>query len=244
MPKIAKQSTDEKPTHVRRRPACGPAGSDGMCGCDKHVARRRAYAAFLDHRGRHAHDTIAGSGGYVTLSDSGIGADRSTFYAGMTYHFVVTNTGQVADQFMLSEGSPTIHPASSRQAKGCENTSTFPTSAVGSRFGFGCSPQGWQGGIWYPTSVQSQGTPVSGGTQIAIQNFTYQPATMQVRVGTTVTWRNQDTVPHAVTFKNGMKDSGLLSQGQSFSSTFNTPGTYLYYCTVHPYMVATVTVVS
>ncbi len=89
-----------------------------------------------------------------------------------------------------------------------------------------------------------QGTPVTGVTHMNIQNFAYQYANMQVRAGTTVTWTNQDNVPHSITFKNGMKDSGLLSAGQSFSYTFNTPGTYQYYCTVHPYMVATVTVVS
>jgi amicyanin len=96
----------------------------------------------------------------------------------------------------------------------------------------------------YQQSPARQGAPVTGVTQLNIQNFAYQPANMQVRAGTTVTWTNQDNVPHSVTFKNGMKDSGLLSQGQSFSYTFNTPGTYQYYCTVHPYMVATVTVIS
>ncbi len=101
---------------------------------------------------------------------------------------------------------------------------------------------GMMGG--YQQSPVQQGVPVTGVTQLNIQNFAYQPANMQVRAGTTVTWTNQDNVPHSVTFKNGMKDSGLLSHGQSFSYTFNTPGTYQYYCTVHPYMVATVTVVS
>ena len=96
----------------------------------------------------------------------------------------------------------------------------------------------------YQQSPARQGTPVTGVPQLNIQNFAYQPANMQVRAGTTVTWTNQDNVPHSVTFKNGMKDSGLLSQRQSFSYTFNTPGTYQYYCTVHPYMVATVTVIS
>ncbi len=96
----------------------------------------------------------------------------------------------------------------------------------------------------YQQSPAQQGNPVTGVTQLNIQNFAYQPANMQVRVGTTVTWTNQDNVPHSVTFKNGMKDSGLLSQGQSFSYTFNTPGSYQYFCTVHPYMIATVTVVS
>ena len=95
----------------------------------------------------------------------------------------------------------------------------------------------------YQQSPAKPGNPVTDVTQLNIQNFAYQPANMQVRVGTTVTWTNQDNVPHSVTFKNGMKDSGLLSQGQSFSYTFNTPGTYQYYCTVHPYMVATVTVI-
>jgi plastocyanin len=90
----------------------------------------------------------------------------------------------------------------------------------------------------------NQGTPVTGITHLTMQNYMYQPANIQVRTSTTVTWTNQDNVAHSVTFKNGMKGSGLLSQGQSFSSTFNTPGTYQYYCTVHPSMVATVTVVS
>jgi plastocyanin len=101
---------------------------------------------------------------------------------------------------------------------------------------------GMMGGYQQNTGVQV--TPVTGVTHMTMQNFLYQHANMQVRVGTTLTWTNQDSAPHSVTFKNGMKDSGLLSQGQSFSYTFSTPGTYQYYCTVHPYMVATVTVVS
>ena len=102
--------------------------------------------------------------------------------------------------------------------------------------------QGMMGG--YQQNPAQQGTPVTGVSHMNMQNFAYQMANIQVRVGTTVTWTNQDNAPHSVTFKNGMKDSGLLSQGQSFSYTFNTSGTYQYYCTVHPYMVATVTVVS
>ncbi len=90
----------------------------------------------------------------------------------------------------------------------------------------------------------TQGTPAVGVTQVQIVNFAYTPANIQVKAGTTVTWTNQDTAPHSVTFKNGMKDSGILQQGQTFSYTFTTPGTYQYYCTVHPYMTATVTVTS
>ncbi len=177
----------------------------------------------------------------------------------MPYHFVVTNTGQTAYQFMMGQGGGwgyghmpmgwrhMMTPYQSYQiAPGATQTFdyTFPASATGQPFGFGCFPMGMQGGMWYPFTIQPQGTPASSGTQITIQNFAYQPATLQVRVGTTLTWTNQDNVVHSVTFKNGMKDSGLLSRGQSFSYTFNTPGTYQYYCTVHPYMVATVIVTS
>ncbi len=87
-----------------------------------------------------------------------------------------------------------------------------------------------------------QGAPAVGVTQVQIVNFAYTPANIQVKAGTTVTWTNQDTAPHTVTFKNGMKDSGVLQKGQTFSYTFTTPGAYQYYCTVHPYMTATVTV--
>ena len=96
----------------------------------------------------------------------------------------------------------------------------------------------------YQQNPARPGTTVTGVTHMNMQNFAYQTSNIQVRAGTTVTWTNQDSVPHSVTFKNGMKDSSLLYQGQSFSYTFNTPGTYQYYCTVHPNMVATVTVVS
>ena len=96
----------------------------------------------------------------------------------------------------------------------------------------------------YQRNPAQQGAPTTGVTRMTIQNMAFMSANIQVKVGTTVTWTNQDSVPHSVTFKNGMKDSGLLYQGRSFSYTFRTPGTYQYYCTVHPYMVATVTVVS
>jgi amicyanin len=87
-------------------------------------------------------------------------------------------------------------------------------------------------------------TPVTNVTQVTIANFAYAPSNIQVSAGTTVTWTNQDSAPHTVTFKNGMKDSGWLRQGQSFSYTFTTPGTFDYYCTVHPTMVAHVTVTA
>lgn len=124
---------------------------------------------------------------------------------------------------------------------------TYPTMMNG-KPGY----QGMMGGQYshgsmmsgYRQNAAQQGTPVAGVTQMNMQHGAYQVAHMQVRAGTTVTWTNQDSVPHSITFMNGMRGSGLLSQGQSFSYMFKTPGTYQYYCTVHPNMVATVTVVS
>jgi amicyanin len=84
------------------------------------------------------------------------------------------------------------------------------------------------------------GTGATGATQIAIQNFAYQPTNVSIKVGATLTWTNKDSAPHTVTFRNGMKDSGMLRQGQSFSYTFTAAGTYAYYCAYHPYMVGQV----
>jgi plastocyanin len=87
-----------------------------------------------------------------------------------------------------------------------------------------------------------QTSPATGVTQVQIVNFAFAPANMQVPAGTRVTWTNGDAAPHTVTFTATKQGSSALQQGQTFSYTFATPGTYAYYCAVHPYMTATVTV--
>lgn len=79
---------------------------------------------------------------------------------------------------------------------------------------------------------------------VEIKNYAFAPAAVTVPVGTTVTWVNEDTVPHTVTAKSGPAkfDSGQLASGASWSATFATPGTYDYYCADHPQMVARITV--
>lgn len=85
-------------------------------------------------------------------------------------------------------------------------------------------------------------TPVTGDT-VAVQNFAFQPANLHVKVGTTVTWTNNDTAPHTVTFRdNSLKSSGILRQGDTYRYTFTTAGTFAYYCDLHRYMTAQVTV--
>jgi plastocyanin len=73
---------------------------------------------------------------------------------------------------------------------------------------------------------------------------TYSPMTMTVPVGTTVTWLNEDEAPHTVTTTKAPVafDSGNFGKGKAFSYTFTKPGTYGYYCAVHPDMQAAVVV--
>lgn len=82
------------------------------------------------------------------------------------------------------------------------------------------------------------------GLPIAIKNYAFSPATLSVSVGTTVTWMNDDAAPHTVTVSSGPVkfSSPTLKQGDTYTYTFTTPGTYSYYCAVHPSMTATVVV--
>lgn len=91
------------------------------------------------------------------------------------------------------------------------------------------------------TPVSGQDAPVAINT-VAIQNFTFSPAAVTVKVGTTVTWTNQDQDPHTVSAMSGPFHSPALNTGQSYRYTFTTPGTFQYLCTIHPFMTATVVV--
>jgi amicyanin len=83
----------------------------------------------------------------------------------------------------------------------------------------------------------------NGQYQVKIDNFSFGPTTLTVPVGATVTWINQDDVPHNVVSTDG-KDikSPVLDTDQKFSYTFTKAGTYDYYCKIHPKMTAKVIV--
>lgn len=87
----------------------------------------------------------------------------------------------------------------------------------------------------------SGGAEGGAAVAVSIKNFAYDPVTIEVAVGTTVTWTNEDAAPHTVTV-SGVFDSGLMNQGDTFSYTFDTPGTYDYICLYHPNMKASVVV--
>ncbi len=97
-----------------------------------------------------------------------------------------------------------------------------------------------------PTSPVGAGGGVGGGT-VSIQNFAFSPQTLTVKVGTKVTWMNNDSAPHTVTSASnksvsatptGLFDSGQLAPGRTFSFTFTKAGTYFYECTIHKAMPA------
>jgi plastocyanin len=79
--------------------------------------------------------------------------------------------------------------------------------------------------------------------QVTIDNFSFAPATLTIAPGTEVTWVNHDDIPHTVvsedktTFK-----SRALDTDEKFSVTFSKPGTYTYFCSIHPKMTAKVIV--
>ncbi len=79
---------------------------------------------------------------------------------------------------------------------------------------------------------------------VDIEGFAFQPATLTVPPGTTVTWTNQDNAPHTVTSTDGKFDSGSLSKGQEFSFNFTEPGVYDYHCKIHPSMRGQIEVTS
>src|SRR5262245_55802252 len=75
--------------------------------------------------------------------------------------------------------------------------------------------------------------------QVKIDNFSFGPATLTVPAGATVTWTNQDDVPHnVVSSEGGILKSPVLDTDQKFSYTFTMAGTYPYYCGIHPKMTA------
>lgn len=77
--------------------------------------------------------------------------------------------------------------------------------------------------------------------QVTIDNFTFAPAALTVKVGTTVTWKNQDDIPHTVVSAGKFK-SKALDTDDSFSFTFTSTGDYTYFCSLHPHMTGTIKV--
>jgi plastocyanin len=97
------------------------------------------------------------------------------------------------------------------------------------------------------------GTGLAGGVLVAraqtaaaavsIDNFTFTPQALTVKTGTTVTWTNKDDIPHGIAAPgNVFKRSNAMDTDDTYSFTFTTPGTYQYFCYIHPHMTGTIVV--
>ena len=87
-----------------------------------------------------------------------------------------------------------------------------------------------------PSVAQQDVVPVT------IDNFVFNPQRVTVKAGTTVTWTNDDDIPHTVVASNRAFKSKVLDTNDKFSFTFTTPGTYEYFCSLHPHMTGTIVV--
>ena len=102
------------------------------------------------------------------------------------------------------------------------------------------------------SSTETTGTLPTGSVNVAINSgsaynttsiyFSPQTITVVIGLNNTVIWTNDDSAEHTVTATDGSFGSGYIEPGQTYIHTFTTPGTYTYYCTIHPWMKGTVIV--
>jgi amicyanin len=79
-------------------------------------------------------------------------------------------------------------------------------------------------------------------TVVKIDNFTFGPQRVMVKAGTTVTWINEDDIPHTIAATGKAFRSKVLDTDDKYSFTFTTAGVYDYFCSLHPHMTGTVVV--
>jgi plastocyanin len=96
--------------------------------------------------------------------------------------------------------------------------------------------------VFITTVLMGISSAHAAGTSIKIDNFSFTPDTIEVSVGTTVVWTNGDDIPHAVAATERQFKSHALDTGDSFSYTFSQPGTYPYFCSLHPHMTGKIVV--
>jgi len=90
-----------------------------------------------------------------------------------------------------------------------------------------------------PAGAESASTAI---TEVKIDNFTFAPQRVTVKVGTTVTWINEDDIPHAIAATGKSFRSKVLDTEDKYSFTFTTAGVFEYFCSLHPHMTGTIVV--
>ena len=98
------------------------------------------------------------------------------------------------------------------------------------------------GASCYKSSSNSTSSTPVATNQVTMSSMAFNPSTITVSPGTTVTWTNQDSTTHTVTSDNNTFSSDRLSPGNNFQFTFNNAGTFSYHCSIHTSMKGQVTV--
>jgi plastocyanin len=94
--------------------------------------------------------------------------------------------------------------------------------------------------FYSPRATSQAASPAS--TQVQVDNFAFAPQTLTVSANSTVTWVNKDDVPHVIASDQGTFKSKALDTDDKYSYTFTKPGTYTYFCSIHPKMTGTIIV--
>lgn len=99
--------------------------------------------------------------------------------------------------------------------------------------------------ISHGSGPSTRSAALAGGSEtIEISNFAYSPASVTVKVGTTITFKNEESVEHTATSNTeGLFDTGTLGKGQSVRVKMNKVGTFSYHCSFHAFMHGTIKVV-
>ena len=94
-----------------------------------------------------------------------------------------------------------------------------------------------------PIKMNNINNTQNSANNIQISGYAFNPSTLTINVGESVSWINKDTMAHTVTSDTGTElNSTPISNGRSYTHTFSTAGTFSYHCTIHPSMKATIVV--
>jgi plastocyanin len=85
-------------------------------------------------------------------------------------------------------------------------------------------------------TIKTTAAASSPTAEVKIDNFSFTPATLTVKAGTQVTWTNADDIPHTVVSDDRSFKSKVLDTDEKFTFTASKPGTYSYFCSIHPKM--------
>jgi plastocyanin len=96
--------------------------------------------------------------------------------------------------------------------------------------------------VFAPATAFPAASAQAADAEVQIDQFAFAPQRVTVKAGTTVTWINDDDIPHTVASSSKSFKSKPLDTKDKFSFTFTTPGTYEYFCSLHPHMTGAIVV--